>query len=169
MSCRGISPARSAVPPAAAGLVPMATKWQMAKDTAAKVTVDLDREVEAKRRSSSKIRDLGAIEPVLEVKALPLWFEHWRMTANQVSVAGPSSVNSVALPGVALPQFLKSRGCIDSAGPHQPSQQRAQLQVARAADGQLRLVVEHGHTAVLFGQFYLCQARYVQDIAPVDA
>src|SRR3984885_11252826 len=116
MSWRGISPSRSVVPPEAA--VAIAIKWQMAKDTAAKVTVDLDREVEAKRRSSSKIRDLGAIEPVLEVKALPLWFEHWRMTANQVSVAGPSSVNSVALPGVALPQFLKSRGCIDSAGPH---------------------------------------------------
>jgi hypothetical protein len=82
----------------------MAIKWQMAKDTAAKVTVDLDREVEAKRRSSSKVRDLGDIEPVLEVKALLLWFEHWRVTANQVSVAGPCSVNPVAVFPALSPQ-----------------------------------------------------------------
>src|SRR5277367_316188 len=76
MSSRGISPSKSAVPPPAAALVPIATRWQTAKHTAAKVTVDLDREVEAKRRSSSKIRDLGAIGPVLGDKPLLLWFRH---------------------------------------------------------------------------------------------
>src|ERR1700728_592640 len=120
MSWRGISPSRSVVPPAAAEPVPIAIKWQTAKHTAANVTIDLDREVEAKRRSSSKIRDLGAIEPALEIKALPLWFEHWPATANQVSVAAPYSVNSVALLGIVPPRLLKSRGCIDSAAwtPH---------------------------------------------------
>jgi hypothetical protein len=49
----------------------MTNKWQTAKETAAKVTVDLDRGVEAKCRRSSKTRDLSAIEPVLGVKPLP--------------------------------------------------------------------------------------------------
>jgi hypothetical protein len=86
MSCRGISPCKSALPLAGAAPVPITTKWQTAKETAAKVTVDLDREVEAKCRRSSKIRDLSAIEPVLVVKALLLWFEHRPATANHVSV-----------------------------------------------------------------------------------
>jgi hypothetical protein len=50
----------------------MTHRWQMAKETAAKVTVDLDCEVEAKCRRSLKTRDLCAIEPILGVKALPL-------------------------------------------------------------------------------------------------
>jgi hypothetical protein len=54
----------------------MTTKWQTAKETAAKVTVDFDRDVEAKCRRSSNTCDLTAIEPVLEVEALLLWFEH---------------------------------------------------------------------------------------------
>jgi hypothetical protein len=37
----------------------------MAKEMAAKVTLDLNREAEAKCRRSSKTRDLRAIEPVL--------------------------------------------------------------------------------------------------------
>src|ERR1700679_340409 len=85
MSWRGISPSKSAAPPAVE-LVPMTTKWQIAKDTAAKVTVDFDRDVEAKRRRSSKTCDLGIIEPVLGVKAFLFWFEHCQATANQVSV-----------------------------------------------------------------------------------
>lgn len=46
---------------------------QIAKEAAAKVTIDLDHEVEAKCRRSSKTRDLSAIEPVLAVKAPPFW------------------------------------------------------------------------------------------------
>jgi hypothetical protein len=67
MTWRGISPSKSALPPAVAAWVPIATKWQMAKHTAAHMTVDLDREVEAKFRRSSKIRDLGAIGPSSEL------------------------------------------------------------------------------------------------------
>src|ERR1700679_2220105 len=115
MTWRGISPSKSVVPPAAAEPDPIAIKWQTAKHTAGNVTIDLDLEVEAKRRSSSKIRDLRAIEPALEVKALPLWFEHWPATANQVSVAEAYSVNSVALPCVVAQRLFKSRGYIDSA------------------------------------------------------
>src|ERR1700727_1819457 len=105
MSWRGISPAKSAPPPASA-LVPIATKWQIAKHTAAQVTVDLDLDVEAKFRRSSKIRDLGAIGPVLGVEPLLLWFRHRPAAANQVSVGAAYSVNSVALPGDVLPHFL---------------------------------------------------------------
>jgi hypothetical protein len=49
----------------------MNSTWQIAKEAAAKVTIDLDHEVEAKCRRSSKTRDLSAIEPVLAVKAPP--------------------------------------------------------------------------------------------------
>src|SRR5580698_10023977 len=115
MTWRGISPSKSALPPAVAAWVPIATKWQIAKHTAAHMTVDLDREVEAKFRRSSTIRDLGAIGPVLGVEPLLLWFRHGPAAANQVSVGEAYSVNSVALPGAAAPQLLKSRGCIDSA------------------------------------------------------
>src|ERR1700679_3288956 len=67
MSWRGISRSESTMPPAA-GPDAIAARWQIAKETAAKVTVDLDREVETKFRSSSKTRILGVIEPVLGVK-----------------------------------------------------------------------------------------------------
>src|ERR1700733_2342830 len=49
------------------------------------------------------------------------------------------------------------------------SQQIAQFCIARAADGQLSLVVENGNAAVLFGQLYLCQPRHIQNKAAVDA
>jgi hypothetical protein len=60
MSWRGISRSESAVA-TAAGAVAIATRWQIAKETAAKVTIDLDREVETKCRRSSKTRYLSAI------------------------------------------------------------------------------------------------------------
>ena len=47
---------------AGAGIVAMTTKWQMAKETAARVMADLDREVEDKCRSLSKTRDLSSID-----------------------------------------------------------------------------------------------------------
>jgi hypothetical protein len=46
---------------AGAGIVAMATKWHMAKETAARVMADLDREVEDKCRRFSKTRDLSSI------------------------------------------------------------------------------------------------------------
>src|ERR1700719_5373170 len=48
------------------------------------------------------------------------------------------------------------------------SQQFAQFRVARTADGQLSLVVENGNAAVLFGQLYFCQPRYIENEAAMD-
>ena len=105
----------------------MATKWQTAKDTAARVTVDLVLEVAAKCSKSSKTRDLNAIEPVLGVRALPLWFRNWPSDRESSLGPGTDFVNSVALSNrptraqaqatnhFALRPRLSSRECIDSA------------------------------------------------------
>jgi hypothetical protein len=85
MSWRGISASKSAREPEEA--VPITAKWQTANETAAKVTADFDREVEATCKRSSKSRDLSAIEPFLGVKVFLLWFDCPPPTANQVSLS----------------------------------------------------------------------------------
>ena len=73
----------------------MTAKWQMAKETAASVTADFVREVEAKCRRSSQTRDLSAIEPFLGVKPVPLWLDCPPPTANQVSEGGLPQTQAV--------------------------------------------------------------------------
>src|SRR5271168_803898 len=49
------------------------------------------------------------------------------------------------------------------------SKQAAQFRIAGTADRQLGLVVEYRNTTVLLRKLDLCQSRYVQHIAPMDA
>src|ERR1700761_8688509 len=47
-------------------------------------------------------------------------------------------------------------------------QERPQLHIAAATDGQLGLVLQDGDAVVLFRQLDLREARHIEDVAPVD-
>ena len=87
---------KPAVPLMPAEPVPITIKWQTAKDMAAKVTVDLEREVDAKCSRSSKTRGLSAIEPVRGSKC--------------ASIVVPSSVRRPRIKSQSGAVFREFRG-----------------------------------------------------------